>query len=287
MNEIELKAYAKINLSIDVLGKRPDGYHEVKMIMQTLMLHDIVIVKKGIGNINIECSNKWIPKGEKNIAYKAAALMMDKFGIKDGIDINIKKSIPVSAGLAGGSADAAAVFKAINELYELGLNTNELMQLGKTIGADVPYCIVGGTALAQGIGEKITLLSSFPCTDVLIIKPPFGVSTAWVYENLRLNEIHIRPDIQALQMGIEKQNITEVSREMINVLELVTIKRYSVIEKLKKQLIQNGAKGSLMSGSGPSVFGLFENKDAANKALENIKSRKMQCFLTKTINEEK
>lgn len=290
MNNILLKANAKINLSLDVLGKRDDGYHEVKMIMQSINLHDDVYIEitddYTDDGIYISCNKPWIPTGSGNIAYKAAKLIKKKYEIKKGIKIKIIKNIPVSAGLAGGSTDAAAVIKGINKLFSLNLDNKEMMELGKTIGADVPFCITGGTVLSEGIGEVLTPVRSFRNVNIVLVKPKVSVSTAWVYKNLDLNNISERPDIPLILDAIEKEDIGCVAKNMKNVLEAVTAKKHQVIEEIKEKLINFGALGSMMSGSGPTVFGIFENKEKARLAYVKMKNSKCECFMAETLCEE-
>ncbi|MCX7749842.1 MAG: 4-(cytidine 5'-diphospho)-2-C-methyl-D-erythritol kinase [Clostridia bacterium] len=283
INTVELKAHAKINLSIDVLRKRPDGYHDVRMIMQTVELHDKVIIEEIDNGIDVVCESRWIPSGSGNIAYKAANLLINEYKISRGVRIKIDKKIPVSAGLAGGSSDAAAVIKGMDKLFSLNLPEQELLRLGKQIGADVPYCIKGGTMLAEGIGEILTELSPLARTDIVLIKPRIGVSTPWVYKNLNLDEIKERPDIDLIIEDIKENRVGNIARNMKNVLETVTIPKYTVIHDIKNQLVELGAVGSLMSGSGPSVFGIFESKEAAKKAFEKIKNERWDSFLTETL----
>lgn len=286
MKKVEYKARAKINLSLDVLRKREDGYHDLKMVMQTLKLHDLVSIEKTDSQIEIECNSAYIPEGEGNIAYKAARVIMDEYGLKTGIKINIKKMIPVAAGLAGGSSDAAAVLKGINSLYELGASMDDLARLGKKIGADVPYCIFGGTMLAEGIGDVLTRISPFDGVDILLVKPKIGVSTAFVYNNLKLEKVVNRPDTELIIEVVANKNLKAVAANMKNVLETVTEARYNIISEIKGRLLENGAIGSMMSGSGPTVFGIFEDKLEAQKAYESMKNSRWDCFLTQTINEE-
>ncbi|KNY29718.1 4-(cytidine 5'-diphospho)-2-C-methyl-D-erythritol kinase [Pseudobacteroides cellulosolvens] len=286
MERVEYKARAKINLSLDVLRKREDGYHDLKMVMQTLGLHDLVSIEKTDSQIKIDCNSAYIPEGEGNIAYKAAKLIMDEYGIKTGININIKKMIPVAAGLAGGSSDAAAVLKGINSLYDLGASLDDLARLGKKIGADVPYCIFGGTMLAEGIGDTLTRLSPFDGVDIILVKPNIGVSTAFVYNNLKLEKVVDRPDTELIIQAVGNKNLKAVAANMKNVLETVTEVKYTIISEIKKRLLQNGAIGSMMSGSGPTVFGIFEDKLKAQKAYESMKNNRWDCILTQTINEE-
>ena len=289
MNSICIKARAKINLSLDVLRKREDGYHDVQMIMQSISLHDKVflgqIEKK---SIKISCDKKWVPSNSDNIAYKAAKLLMDKFDLQKGIDIKIVKNIPVAAGLAGGSADAAAVLKGMNELFSLNLEQEELMQLGKTIGADIPFCIKGGTMLAEGIGEILTDIKPLNNVDIVLVKPRISVSTAWVYKNLNIDKITSRPYTDYLISMIEKRDLQNLGNKMVNVLEAVTIKKHVIICEIKDKLVKLGALGSMMSGSGPTVFGIFENRLTAQKAYENINmDDRWDCILTETFYEER
>lgn len=287
MSSIELKARAKINLSLDVIGKREDGYHEVKMIMQTIELHDKVVIESIQSGIEVTCNSQWVPSGEGNIAYKAARLLLSKYNVTDGVRISIDKKIPVAAGLAGGSSNAAAVLKGINRLFSLGLSQEELMLLGKQIGADVPYCIKGGTMLAEGVGERLTQLASFPCTNIVVIKPRIGVSTAWVYGNLDLDKISFRPDTHLLITALNEKRIDVFAKNMKNVLETVTEEKYRIVKEAKDRLHKLGALGCMMSGSGPSVFGIFTDRQAAENAYKAVKNNKWDCFLTQTICEER
>jgi len=282
MNTIQLKAKAKINLSLDVLGKRQDGYHELKTIMQTVELHDIVTLETAESGIQIGCNKQYVPADENNIAWKAANLLIKKYNIKKGIRIYIQKNIPVAAGLAGGSADAASVLRGINLLYNLGMSNNELMAAGLEIGADVPFCIRGGTMLAEGIGEKLTPLKCLDGVDILIIKPKVSVSTAWVYKNLDLSAINFRPDTDKLISAIEQKKLDFLAENMKNVLETVTLPKHKVLDEIKSRLIECGALGSMMSGSGPSVFGIFKNRASAEKAYNILKSNEWDCYITKT-----
>lgn len=285
MNSICIKARAKINLSLDVLRKREDGYHDVQMIMQSISLHDKVFLdiidEKGI---KISCDKRWVPSNSDNIAYKAAKVLMDKFDLPKGIAIKIVKNIPVAAGLAGGSADAAAVLKGMNKMFSLNLKQDELMELGKTIGADIPFCIKGGTMLAEGIGEVLTEIKPLKNMDILLVKPRISVSTAWVYKNLDLEKITSRPDTDYLISMIEKRDLQNLGNKMVNVLEEVTIKKHGIILEIKEKLVRLGALGNMMSGSGPTVFGIFENRLAAQKAYEKIKrDDRWVCILTEAF----
>ena len=272
MDEISLKALAKINLGLDVLGKREDGYHEVCMVMQTIHLYDRVEIKKTRSpHIHVETNLYYLPVNEDNLVYRAAKLMKDEFQIKEGVRIVLQKFIPVAAGLAGGSSDAAAVLVGMNRIFNLGLKQNKLMELGLKIGADVPFCIMRGTALAEGIGEKLTALPPMPKCPVLIAKPAISVSTKAVYEGLKLYDGMEHPDIDGVIEGIQQKDLKGVASHMGNILETVTIPMYPVIEDIKKLMLENGALNAMMSGSGPTVFGLFPNEKEIRRAYEALK----------------
>ncbi|KXG77837.1 4-diphosphocytidyl-2-C-methyl-D-erythritol kinase [Fervidicola ferrireducens] len=271
MHTVELEAKAKINLTLDVLYKRPDGYHQVEMIMQEISLKDHLVVSLLPGkDIRIVSNSKAIPDGEANLAFKAAKLLMDEFDLDAGVEIKIFKEIPVAAGLAGGSADAAAVLKGMNELFDLGLTTEDLMRFGEKLGADVPFCVMGGTALACGKGEELTRLPAVPPASLVLIKPPYSVSTREVYNRLKINSIRKRPDTQAVIESIKKGDLEGISRGLCNVLEEVTFAKHPELEKFKEMLKARGAFGSLMSGSGPAVYGIFEAKKDAEKAADSL-----------------
>lgn len=272
MDEISLKALAKINLGLDVLGKREDGYHDVRMIMQTIHLYDRVEIKKTKSpEIKVETNLYYLPVNEDNLVYKAAKLMKDEYKIKEGVHITLQKFIPVAAGLAGGSSDAAAVLVGMNRIFQLGLKQEDLMALGLRLGADVPFCVMRGTALAEGIGEKLTALPPMPKCPVLIAKPPVSVSTKFVYENLKLNDWTKHPNIDGIMAAIKSKNLKGVAENMGNILETVTIPHHPVIEEIKKVMKANGALNAMMSGSGPTVFGLFESEKDVRRAYDTLK----------------
>lgn len=268
MNTIKMKAPAKINLGLDVLRKREDGYHEVSMVMQTIRLYDYLTIKKtSSDSISLNTNLPYLPNTENNLVYKAAKLIKTEFNIKHGVSIKLEKNIPVAAGLAGGSSDAAATLIGLNNLFSLNLTTEELMKRGVKLGADVPYCILGGTALSEGIGEILTPLPDVPHCYILVVKPNIHVSTKFVYENLNLTTIETHPDIEGMVSAIHASDYDGITRRLGNVLETVTEHTYPVIKQLKHLLISAGADGSIMSGSGPTVFGLFKDKNTAQKAL--------------------
>ena len=281
MNSISLKSRAKINLSIDVIGKREDGYHIVEMIMQTIDLYDDIKLKElEEDNITIKSECSYIPLNEDNIVYKAAKLIKEKMDIKKGIEIFIKKNIPVAAGMAGGSSNAAAVLVGLNELWELGLSKDELRDLGLKLGADVPFCIEGGTALAEGIGEKLTYIKGInKDVNILVCKPDIFVSTKEVYQSLDIKNIEKRPDNKLLIEKLKNDDIVSVSNNMVNVLEEVTSKKYSDIKVIENIIAKNGAMGTMMSGSGPTVFGFFDNEEKAQRARVELLENYSQVYV--------
>ena len=271
---MRLQAFAKINLGLDVLGKREDGYHEVRMIMQTVGIYDrIDLIYKETPGITVETNLYYLPDNENNLVYKAAKLLMDEFHVQKGVHIRLRKYIPVAAGMAGGSSDAAAVLFGVNKMFSLGLTTEQLMDRGVKIGADVPYCVMRGTALSEGIGEILTPLPVPPQCQVLIAKPGISVSTKFVYENLHANELRPEqhPDIDGMMEAIKQKDLYGIADRFGNVLENVTIPAYPVIQEIKDLMLEQGAIGALMSGSGPTVFGLFTNPKAAAKAHEEMR----------------
>lgn len=287
MDDISLKALAKINLGLDVVRRREDGYHEVRMIMQTIHLYDrLKITKAKTPGIEIHSNLPFLPVNENNLVYKAGKLLMDEFDIREGVRVDLLKRIPVAAGMAGGSSDAAAMLYGINQLFELKLSRQALMERGVTIGADVPYCLMRGTALAEGIGEKLKQLPPMVKCPVLIAKPQISVSTKFVYQNLKLDEHTVHPDIDTLIQDIRNKDLQAVAKDMGNVLETVTIPNYPVIAQIKEQMMRSGAVNSMMSGSGPTVFGLFENEKQAQKAYDDMKQTGLvkQLYLTSIYN---
>ncbi len=283
MDRLELKAMGKINLGLDVLGKRENGYHDIRMVMQTVYLYDkVMITKTRKPGIQLESNLFFLPADESNLAYKAAKLLMDEFEIEEGVYITLNKRIPVSAGMAGGSADAAAVLFGINRMFALGLSEEELRRRGVSLGADVPYCIMRGTVLAEGIGEVLTPLPQCPRCHVLIAKPPVNVSTKTVYDKLDSCEIAEHPDIDGILKGLEKQDIQKVAACMGNVLESVTTAEYPVIDEIKQVMKKYGALNAMMSGSGPTVFGIYDERVRARAAADRIREDKLakQVYVT-------
>ncbi|EKQ50852.1 MULTISPECIES: 4-(cytidine 5'-diphospho)-2-C-methyl-D-erythritol kinase [unclassified Clostridium] len=280
---MKIKAYGKINIALDVVGKRDDGYHLLKMIMQTIDLYDIIEIERSNSGINLRCNKHYVPTDERNLAYKAAKLFKEVYSINDGVDINLVKNIPVSAGLAGGSTDAAGVLKLMNKLFNINADDERLKELGLKLGADVPYCINGGTALCEGIGERITPLKKFQNKILVLIKPPFGVSTKEVYKAFDLSKVVLHPRIDEIIKGMENDDIYCVVNNMKNLLENVTLKKHRIISNIKEETKLNGAIGSMMSGSGPTVFAFFDDMLKAQICYDNMKKKYKDVFITRTI----
>ena len=284
---MRLQAFAKINLGLDVLGKREDGYHEVRMIMQTIRMYDQLDMRKSVEpGIHMTTNKKYIPVDENNLVWRAAKLMMDTCGIIEGVSIHLHKVIPVAAGMAGGSSDAAATLVGMNRLFHCGLSKEKLMELGVQIGADVPYCVLRGTALAEGIGEKLTVLPPMPDCWILIGKPGISVSTKYVYTTLDLNTDTVHPDIDGMKKALEDGNLYGITERMGNVLQDVTIPAYPEVERIKEQMKALGAVNAMMSGSGPTVFGIFDNEEKAQEACQKLRESGscQQVFLTVPFN---
>ena len=286
MDKLQLKAYGKINLGLDVIRKRPDGYHDLDMIMQMVDVYDDIIIEKKAGEeIVVKADAAVLSNGKDNLAYMAAKMLFDEFGIKSGVEITIHKRIPIAGGMAGGSSDCATTLIGINEMFNLGLSKQQLMERGVKLGADVPYCVLGGTAIARGIGEVLPPLPTPPQCHVIIAKPPISVSTAYVYGHIRPDEITKRPDIEQMTLAIKEQDLNKLSDLLYNVMEEVTVSEYPVIEKLKSIMLEKGALNSIMSGSGPTVFGLFDDREKAQAAMKALDSKELteQLYLTKFI----
>ena len=292
MNKLTMEAPAKINLGLDVLRRRPDGYHDLRMVMQTISLKDELVLTKteepGIF-LTVESEREGeLPADNKNLAYRAAALLLREFPQPGGVRIELKKRIPIAAGLAGGSTDAAATLLGMNRLFDLGLSLPELQKRGVTLGADIPYCLMKETALAEGIGERLTRLPKAPACHVLLAKPDVSVSTAWVYQNLHLTEDTVHPDIDEMTRCLAEGNLTKLCACLGNVLETVTIPAYPVIARIKAQMKEEGALGALMSGSGPTVFGLFDSREKAEDCRRAILENNLanELFVTEFEQEE-
>ncbi|SUY46649.1 4-diphosphocytidyl-2C-methyl-D-erythritol kinase [Clostridium putrefaciens] len=280
---MEIKAHGKINIALDVIGKREDGYHILKMIMQSIDIYDVInieVIEKGI---EIRCNKSYVPVDSRNIAYRAADRFIKRYNVRKGVAIDINKNIPVSAGLAGGSTNAAAVLNLMNKLFEVNAPLKELKEIALSLGADVPYCLTGGTALCEGIGEKITKLPSFKNNILVLVKPSFGVSTREVYTSLKVDKIYKHPNIDAIIDSMKKGDLKSVCWNMKNVLENVTLKKHRIIGEIKTSMIEMDAVGSLMSGSGPTVFGFFEDMLKAQRCYDYMKSKYPETYITRTI----
>ena len=284
---MRLRALAKINLGLDITGKRPDGYHDVRMIMQTIQMYDVLeLNKKKEPGISFETNLAFIPNDEKNLACQAAKMLMDEFHVQEGLCLRLEKFIPVAAGMAGGSTDAAAAFVGVNRLFGLGLTEKELMERAVKVGADVPYCIMRGTALAEGIGEKLTRLPALPPCYILIGKPGVNVSTKMAYENLKLGELTEHPDIDGMIADIRRGDLSAMTEKMANVFEPGIIRQYPVIQEIKNLMEEYGALRAMMSGSGPTVFGVFDSKDKMEQAAAVLRESRLArtVFATEIYN---
>ena len=281
---VTVEANAKINLTLDILGKRPDGFHEVAMVMQSIGLHDTLTMEKTDGEIDLSINVPWLKADEKNLAWRAAELVRQEYGLKGGVRMELTKRIPIAAGLAGGSADAAAVLKGMNELYNLQMSEARLCELGARLGSDIPFCLMGGTMLATGRGEVLTRLADMPETWVVLAKPRISVSTAWAYQNYDEQGAEKHPDNEAIRKAIARGNRKAVAGLLCNVLESVTIKKYDVIADYKQMMLDKGAMASMMSGSGPTVFGLARNREQA-EAIANVlrQNTNADVFVTRTF----
>lgn len=280
MKKLFLSASGKINLTLDVLNKRPDGYHNVEMVMQSISLCDEIVLTETSGEITVKSNSPFVPEDMRNIAMRAAHLVKDTFGISKGIDIKIVKNIPIAAGLAGGSTDCAAVLIGLNKLWDLNLTQDQLIKMGAALGADVPFCIVGGTSIARGIGEELTVLPPVKDMWFVLVKPDVYVSTADVYRDLELDKIKHRPNLKGVIKALHERDYKSLENHMRNVMESVTIRYYPIIGDIKRQLLKQGAAVSLMTGSGPTVYGIFESYSKAQKAYENLQERFSNIYIT-------
>lgn len=286
MESIRLKARAKINLGLDVLGKRENGYHDVRMVMQTIGIYDrLIMTKIPEDEIRIISNLSFLPVNENNLIYKAIKMLKDEYHFQGGVEVNLNKFIPVAAGMAGGSTDAASAMFGVNRLYRLGLSTKKMMDLGVNLGADVPYCVMRGTALAEGIGEKLTKLPAVPHMWLLVAKPPINVSTRIVYESLDMNGVTEHPDIDGIIQAVKDQDVNAIVAKMGNVLENVTIPLYPVIDMIKQDMLSHGAINAMMSGSGPTVFGIFPDEQTALQCQAFLKDKgdARQVYITETF----
>lgn len=287
MNKIYQKAYAKVNIGLDVLRRRTDGYHEVRMIMQTVDIFDeLIIEKREQAGIELQTDNSKLPLDGNNLVCKAAELLFRERNITEGVKVTLTKRIPIAAGMAGGSSDAAAAMRGLNELFEMGYSISQLQQLGVTLGADIPYCIAGGTMLSEGIGEILTPLPAPPACHLVVAKPDIDVSTGFVYGNLHADSLDYHPDIDGMIEALKNGSMKGIADRLGNVLETVTVKEYPVIDRIKETLRAEGAENALMSGSGPTVFGIFGQKETAEVAAAEVRRRQLagQIFVTAFYN---
>lgn len=281
MKSLAVKSYAKINITLDVLGKRPDGYHDLKMIMQSVSLHDIVTIAPNKDTITVACNRKFLPTDETNLAYRAAAEFFKAYGTSDGADIFISKRIPIAAGLAGGSGNAAAVLKGLNKIYGGVFSNKQLCEIGLKIGSDVPFCINGGTMLAEGRGEILTPLAPMKETHFVLATPHMSVSTKKVFSKLNVASLVEHPDTNGIITAINNGNIRETAIRMYNVLE--TVMRHPVIKKLKSEMTELGAWGTVMSGSGPTVIGIFKNAESAANAEKYFRKHSVTAYAVQNV----
>ncbi len=285
MDKITIKTYGKINLYLEVIKKRDDGYHELQMVMQSIGLYDRVSLKeREKDEILLYTNSPYIPRDEGNIAVQAANLIKEEYDIDKGVEITIDKNIPVAAGLAGGSANAAGVLKGLNELWNLNLSQGKLRDLGLRLGADVPFSVMEGSAVAEGIGERLTPITGLKNTWIVLCKPGISVSTPEVYKELDLTGLEARPLPKEFLTAIENRDLRFISRTMYNALESVTLKKHEAIEGIKKKMMQYNAMGTMMTGSGPTVFGIFKDQDKAKKAAHNLRKYHHQTYVVNTYN---
>lgn len=280
MQQMTISTHAKINLSLDVVGKRENGYHDLKMVMQSVSLHDeVTVARTGGTDLSLTCNVPHVPCNQSNIAAKAALHFFDALGEREGLHIHLEKRIPMAAGLAGGSGNGAGVLLALNQLYSHPFSPERLREIGLAVGADVPFCLLGGTALAEGLGELLTPLPALPDCAILLVKPRFNISTARVFTQLNWRTVRYHPDTAGLILQLKAGAVGSAARHMYNVLETVTAAAHPEIEQIKAQMMDCGAEGSIMSGSGPTVFGIFTDEDKAQAALSHFSRWYEQSFL--------
>lgn len=286
MKELKLNAYAKVNLSLDVLGRRPDGYHEVETVLHTLELHDTVVLRESEGGIRVMCDHRRVPSDEQNLVFRTAQLLRDAAGSLRGVEIEIRKRIPPASGLGGGSSDAAVTLLGLAQMWKLRLDHSQLLELAGQVGSDVPFFLVGGAALATGRGERLRYLPTLPTTWVVVVCPDVEVSTAWAYAHLDFTRGSRRPDTQRLVEALRAEEVAAVARELCNVFEPLIFAHHPQVAVLKRRLLELGALGASMTGTGPAVYGLFAGEAEARKAAESLQeAHEAQVFLTRTFAE--
>lgn len=278
-NEVIIEAPAKINLTLDVINKRQDGYHNIATVMQQISLADRVFIKRADNGITLSTDSHSLAVNEENLAYQAARMMLNHYGLNEGIQIFIEKNIPIAAGLAGGSSDAAAVIKGVKQLFALDISASEMFALGACLGSDVPFCLMGGTALATGRGEILKPLPQGPELNIVLVKPIFSLSTAEVYKHFDRNQVSRFPDNEKFLSAWEHGNLIEATKYMENTLESVSLANNKSINTIKEKLLQMGALKAMMSGSGPTVFGIFTNQGEAWKAFKFLQKEYEQCYI--------
>lgn len=286
MKELTIPAYAKINLTLDVLGKRPDGYHDLSMVMQSVSLADQVIIREtGEEGFTLKTDLGFLPGADKNIAGVAARAFARHTGVDlSGLEIELQKHIPVCAGTAGGSSDGAAVLRGLNRWFSCGLSLRHLAEIGEEVGSDVPYCVLGCTALAEGRGEKLTCLPALPDCHIVLCKPGFSVSTPELFRRIDELKLRFHPDTAGVLAALEEGDLAGVSRRMFNVFEeALPAQRRAVVEEIKSTLLSRGALGACMSGTGPTVFGIFDNAESARSVTDELKQSYAETFLTKKV----
>ncbi len=286
MKELTLNAYAKVNLTLDVRGRRPDGYHEVETVLHTLELHDTVILREAERGIRVLCDHRRVPSDEQNLVFRTAQLLQESCGVSQGVEIELRKQIPPASGLGGGSSDAAVTLLGLAQMWKLRLDHGQLLELGSQLGSDVPFFLVGGAALATGRGEQLRLLPTLPTTWVVVACPEVEVSTAWAYAQLDSTTIARRPNTERLVEALRREDVAAVAQELCNVFEPVVSRYHPQVSALKQRMLAAGALGAAMTGTGPAVYGLFPGEAEARQAARSLVSeRETQVFLTRTFAE--
>ena len=285
MNKIEIDSYSKINLTLNILGKRQDGYHNIETIMQSVNLADRIFIKEEKEGIEIKCSHPLIPVDTQSLTYRTAEKILNRYRVTKGVKIEIDKKIPLASGMAGGSANSASILVGINKLFDMNLSNKDLREIGEELGMDVPFCIQNGTALAYHKGEKVTPLPFInPPLWVIIINPGFEIPTKWAYNNIDLDRIEKeKNNIKDMLKALKDRELPEIAKNLFNSFEGLAIKKYPEIGKIKDRLIKEGAMGALMSGSGPTVFGIAQNKEQALKIYEKLKSEYKSIWVVQTV----
>ncbi len=286
LKELRLNAYAKVNLSLDVLGRRPDGYHEVETVLHTLELHDTVVLREAEAGIRVVCHHRGVPADEHNLVFRTAQLLREACGVDRGVEIEVRKRIPPASGLGGGSSDAAVTLLGLAQMWKLRLDHGQLVELAAQVGSDVAFFLVGGAALATGRGERLRYLPTLPTTPVVVALPPFEVSTAWAYANLDTASIPRRPNTARVVEALRAEDVAAVGRELCNVFEPLVSARHPQVGELKRRLLEAGALGASMTGTGPAVYGLFGTEQDAQRAAEALQGLgDTQVVLTRTFAE--